>query len=215
VVATLEGSGFLGLENAFLLSAGNRLVVEHEGDVLSMRADGSDRRTLDTTSDLGGQSIETPILAASDQWIFYNRKQGIGGTESLAVALNVVTDERLDIPDWTWVGASGEGGVAPNARLAMQGITDVFMIGPNAELAAVGADDPAAGKVNFGPLPGSATEVRFFGIAPGPSRLAQTVASGEPDSYSVIYLDVTDAESMQTVTAQPSDNAAQRPLDRF
>lgn len=215
VVATLEGSGFLGLENAFLLSAGNRLVVEHEGDVLSMRADGSDRRTLDTTSDLGGQSIETPILAASDQWIFYNRKQGIGGTESLAVALNVVTDERIDIPDWTWVGASGEGGVAPNARLAMQGITDVFMIGPNAELAAVGADDTAAGKVNFGPLPGSATEVRFFGIAPGPSRLAQKVASGEPNSYSVIYLDVTDPDSMRPVTVQPSDNAAQRPLDRF
>jgi hypothetical protein len=89
------------------------------------------------------------------------------------------------------------------------------MIGPGAELAAVRAEDPAAGKVNFGALPNAASEVRFMGVAPGPQRLVQTVASGEPETYEVAYLDVRDEFSMQVVTAQSSENAAQRPLSQF
>ena len=208
-----EGAGFLGLENAFLIAVGDQLVMEHDGEVVALNAQGGDVRILDTADSWFGQNIHTPILAASDGWIFYNREAGQPVT-TYAVALNPVTDERLDIPDWQWVAASGNGAI-PSSRLAQQQLSDVFMIGPNAELAAVKAEAPGAGKVNFGPLPNAATSIAFFGTGPGPARLAQAITSGSPASHEVIMLDVNDASSMQPVTAQPSQNAAQRPLSMF
>jgi len=216
VVLSLEGAGsaLLGLSNAFLMSAGNRIAVEHDDKVISVRADGTDVRILDSTTAIGGQSISTPVTGSDGTWIYYNRQQGIAEQE-FAVALNLVTDERLDIPDWQWVGASSARSSQTGARLSSPVFSEVFMIGPGAELAAVRAEDPAAGKVNFGALPNAASEVRFMGVAPGPQRLVQTVASGEPETYEVAYLDVRDEFSMQVVTAQSSENAAQRPLSQF
>lgn len=218
VVDSFDSTGLFGsVTNAFLMSAGDRLVVEVHGEVFSLAADGSDRTLLDaSTDDMFGQFVTAPVLGSADGWVFYNRYEG-ADDDPFAVALNPGTGQRHDIPDWQWVGASATGTATAGMRHAGKSLSEVFMIGPGAELAAVQAATPMAGKVNFGTLPNGATDVEFFGVAPGPDRLARSISLAPDDTelYEVLYLDVRDENSLQVVTDAPSTNGVQRPLPNF
>lgn len=212
-----EGSGFLGIENAFLIGAAGRLVYEADDEVISVNADGGDRIVLDASSDLYGQDIDIGILGSGNGWVFYNRTEGMFSNVQVAVAARADGSHRLDLTGWRWLGASASPTVADglNGPMASIDVSEVFMVNDNYELAAVSAAAPQDGMVNFGQLPNSATEVRMFGIAPGPHRLLQTTLKGEPDSYEVIYLDTRNKDSLQVISAQASTEDNQRPISRF
>jgi hypothetical protein len=212
-----EGSGFLGIENAFLIGAGGRLVYEADDEVISVNTDGGDHIVLDTNSDLYGQNIDIGIPGSGNGWVFYNRTEGMMNDESFAVAARADGSQRLDLAGWRWLGASASAtvGDSMNGPMAAIDVSEVFMINEDYELAAVSAAAPKDGMVNFGKLPNSASEVRMFGIAPGPHRLLQTTLEGEPDSYEVIYLDTRNKDSLQVISGQASTEDNQRPISRF
>lgn len=105
----------------------------------------------------------------------------------------------------------GQGG----SQLAALDLSEVFLLSDDLQLAAVSADNPGAGVVNFGTLPNSASQATMFGLAPGPHRLLQTTLDGSPASHEVIYVDTRDENSLRVLSSQPSGEANQRPLPGF
>lgn len=210
------GSGLFGLENAFLLAADGRLAYEANDEVISINADGSERIVLDSTSDIFGQDIDAGILGTGNGWLFYNRTVGMFSNQNIAVASRIDGSKQVELSGWTWVGASTGGSSDGGAQLDALSVSEVFMVSNDRLLAAISVSDPDAGMVNFGTLPNSASEVKMFGIAPGPHRLLQTTLDGGGnDSHEVIYVDTRDKDSMRVISSQASGEDNQRPISRF
>lgn len=205
------GSLFNLTISQFLTAVNQQLVFEELGKVIALDPTNLNETVLDNSSD----QFINGVGANSQQWLFYNRFEG-QNNKPFAVALNPATLERVDIPNWRWVGNTISRELQPATLLSNQLSTAVFLLSDNYELAAVDANNPSAGKVNFGKLPENANDIFFFGTAPGVRRLAQTMVgqtNGDP-SFQVIYLDVTDSQSLKTLTPL-SQEPLQRPVTGF
>jgi len=196
----------LGVQTGFIIAGEGRVAASVGNDLVSWDSQGGDRTVLDT-SDAGFAGIQSDVLGSRDGWIFYNRS-GATGRDN-AVAKKIDGSDSLVIDNSRWIGASlsGEGESISN----MTELSEVFLVNPDQEIAAVSAANPNAGKVVLGILDGAPDAAAMYGLAPGPHRLIQTIQGS--DASEVYYVNTREAGSLRKVLDEPSGH--QRPVDGF
>lgn len=162
-------------------------------------------------------AIATPVNSRSGDWIFYNRESStIGSQSEHAVARNVADGTLIELEDAEWAGGSTSGaGVAGGDFATDVDISEIFLVTANNELAAVTAEDPEAGMVVLGNLPGSADSARIYGPGPGPHRLIQVYEGETEDNFEVVLVDTREADSLEVVSPEPDQHFQQRPVSNF
>lgn len=147
----------------------------------------------------GGVAEGTTVFASANGWVYYNT----GDDE--AVLLNVDSGESVALKDAKWLGASSKAQIdALNSLQISRPISEVFLLQNGRKLAAVAAADPTAGMVPLGELAPNTEEVRLFGAASGPHRLAQV--EYDDGTFEVVYMNTRRAESLKSLMPAPASD---------
>lgn len=202
VIDTADNDG----EGIFAINAGERVVWgRREGQqivVSSVNKDGSGAIELDRSS---AAEIGVNVLEASDSgWVYFTRGSSLdpftGAVENpVAVATRADGSDGFEASGWQWLGSSMPADGAPGQALDIA--SEVF-VDLGGEIGAVDADDPAAGVVTLGELPGGYPQPSMmesaFGF--GPHRLLVASDGGSPPTKHVIYVNTRESDSLQTIT---------------
>jgi|GEM_PF-3505342 len=147
----------------------------------------------------GGVAEGTTVYASANGWVYYN------SSDDEAVLLNVESGESVALKDAKWLGASAKVGAgAVNSLQIARPITEVFLLQNGRKLGAVSAADPTAGMVLLGELSSNTEEVRLFGSASGPHRLAQV--EYEDGTFEVVYMNTRHADSLKSLMPAPASD---------
>ncbi len=129
----------------FVIATAGRVLWAANDEVISLDANGGDRKVLDSSDSLYGQEVSTTVRGSRDGWIFFNRDKGMTGETHVAVAVKADGSDKIELYDSQWVGATTSGrGYAGNQVDALE-LGEVFMqheAGEGMRLAAVSAAKP-------------------------------------------------------------------------
>ena len=198
----------LGYYTGFVIASNGRVVASVGNEVVSWNGDGSDRQGLDI-SNAAWLGIRTEVLGSRDGWVFYNRADITGRDD--AVAMKIDGSDSLVIENSHWIGASlsGDGESISN----MTELSEVFLVNPDKEIAAISAADPKAGRVVLGVLDGSPDAAAMYGLAPGPHRLIQVHLNA--DASEVYYVNTREQGSLRRALDHGEASGVQRPVTGF
>src|SRR5690554_4198829 len=168
-------------------------------EVIDVSSTDPDAWTRTPIEAAGGVAGGTTVYASANGWVYYNTN------DDEAVLLNVESGESVALKDAKWLGASAKVGAgAVNSLQIARPITEVFLLQNGRKLGAVSAADPTAGMVLLGELSSNTEEVRLFGSASGPHRLAQV--EYEDGTFEVVYMNTRHANSLKFLMPKPASD---------
>lgn len=204
------GEGDAATLGSFLTDADHRLLLEINDQLISLDLNGNDKQILDGRNNSSpglGAAFDAPTgVVSGGNWFFYNRDYN---KSDYATAIKVDGSQRVELKNCRWIGTSttGQANYAGNNFGNLQP-SEVFMACNNKTLAAVDANDPEAGKVPLGTLPQKAETIEMGRTGLGPHRLARvTYDDGGEESYEVVYVDVSNSDSLKHLMDSPATDA--------
>lgn len=187
----------------FLVDAGTHLLWEINEKLVAISLDGQHELVLDGRDSSGSTltrgAFVTPVgVVSQGGWFYYNRESG---QSDYATAVKVDGSKRVELKDCIWLGASTNGRANyTGGSFSSLEPSEVFMACNNKQIAAVNANDPAAGRVVLGSLAQTADSIAMGRAAPGPHRLVRVAYAD--DSFEVLYVNTREKNSLQHLMPQ-------------